>query len=48
MVGAGGLEANNCCKQLLTKGDDLLICQRVTTTRRKCYKSSDRSELAIA
>ncbi|MBE6445706.1 MAG: hypothetical protein E7019_06655 [Alphaproteobacteria bacterium] len=35
-------------EQFLTQVTLLLTCELVTTTRNKCYKGGDRSELAIA
>jgi len=35
-------------EQFLTQVTLLLACELVTTTRNKCYKGGDRSELAIA
>ena len=35
-------------EQFLTTDDSLLICEQATALRNKCYKPSDRSEVARA
>ena len=49
MAPAAGLRQKISPEEMfLTRGENLLACKQEETTRNKRYKSTDRSELAIA